>query len=289
MKMGGHIRYIGKDMMAGKLASSIKRMLTRSLTDQSILYGSPLLGLKVGANIGGEFGVEGDLDRNLEEAMILGFTPKTSLSSALTGKVEVLKFSRAEIAGTVALLSTSLTTQGTVGSLREQGLILGDVGMEGGSFDALDGKIVIGASAGLDNGLMPSGVDASLWKIFDQTLKATLATVLPLNPDWKWVHVVWDPKPVSIAQLPTFSSPFLNILKSKLTAAECEQNYDTLSKFVAENSLNIERLASEVDKAYVVSGSKDEALEQRLRALAKAKTNYQMIKGDMQKYCLKLK
>ena len=288
MSLSGHIRYLGKEMLAGKLASKVERLLTRGLTDETLLYGSPLLGLKAGGNVGGEIGVKGDLDRSLDESMILGFTPRVGLNAGLTGKLEVLKFARAEVGGMVELVSSDITTQGSVSALRRLGLIMGDLGVDGGSFNALDGKVVIGASTGLEETDLPLGVDASLWRTVDFALQSAFAALLPHDADWKWVHVVWDPKPIAINKLPLFTAPFLSILDKKISADECEDRYQKLSAFVDSNSANIELLTEKVNEEYESREEEDEELAQRLRVLATVHTNYQTIKANMQRFCLSL-
>lgn len=286
MELKGHLRFLGKERLAGALKTAIEQLLTRSLGGDSIVYGSPFLGLKVGGNIGGQIGLKADLDRNLDDAIVLAFTPKSGLNGGLTTKVESLSFVRTEVAGLVNILDSSLVNQGTFGALRQLGLMIGDVGMDSGTFSALDGSIVIGASVG-PNGLLPDSVDQKLWTKITEKSAEFLKKWGVWLPDLSWSHVVWDPKPVHVKDLPEFSKPFLSFFNKPLDRANCDEKHKELETYVNKVSGNIERLAAKVDASY--QQSKDENLKNRLRVLSNVKTNYQVILARCQEYCNNLR
>lgn len=285
MSLKGYLRFLGNERLAGALKSSINQILTRSLGGDAILYGSPVLGLKVGGNIGGQIGLKADLDRNIDDSTIFAFTPKSGLNGGLTTKIESLSFARVEIAGLVNIIDSSLVNQGTFASLRQLELVVGDIGMDSGTFSALDGSIVIGASAGSE-GVLPNNVDKNLWVTMTEKAANLLKKWGTWIPDLKWTHIVWDPTPIMIKDLPEFSKPFFNYFKKPANRLQCEARYSELKIHVDKISQNINRLSEILDEQYAQTN--DDSLKKRLRVLANVKTNYQVILGHAQEYCISL-
>lgn len=285
LHLKGHLRFLGKDRLAGILKTAIDQVLTRELGGDALIFGSELLGLKVGGNIGGQIGLKADLDRNIDDAAVLAFTPKSGLNAGITTKVESLSFSRVEVAGLVNLIDSSIVNQGTFGALRKISLILGDIGMDSGEFKALDGKIVLGASVGA-HGELPTNVDRNLWTIMTEKSAEILKKWGVWLPSLKWQHHLWDPKPVYVKDLPEFMKPFISFFRKPMTSDQCMEKYEELSKFIRKTSENFDQISHQINDSY--EKSKDDSQLSRLRVIANVKTNYQMILGKVHEYCINL-
>lgn len=285
----GHIRFLGTDKIAGKLPSDFDQTLTRELSQDFIVYGNHLLGVKAGANVGGELGLFTDLARNPDSSFVLGFTPHAALLAGLRGSVEALLFSYVEVKGVVELLDTKLTTEGSVSPLPSIDMVLGDVGQASGTFNALDGKILIGAGLGYDIDGLPKDIDNGLWhKINSATHEIMKDMSEKFLPNVKWVHVVYDPEPIFLRELPVYTKPYYAFLKRPLTQAECDAQYRHVSEYVTGVSKKIEALAITIDEAYQKHAKDSDEVERRLRLLASVKTSHQMIASELQKECFSL-
>lgn len=208
-----HVRFMGQDKYKGELGKSLDQTFTRDLNLETVYYPVPMLGLKVGGNVGGELGLKAELGFRNDRMMSLLFQPKTSISAGLGGGVTALAFATAKIEGLVRLLELKLAASANLGYMAERGFSYGHIGVDGGELTAIDGAIKILARAGLD-GILPAGIDKALWKFVMKTIGIE-------KSEWEWEHTVWDPAPISENDVPAYTSSFAKMGKEPKDLSDC--------------------------------------------------------------------
>lgn len=209
-----HVRFMGQDKYKGQLGKAFDESFTRDLNLETVYYPVPLLGLKVGGNVGGELGLKAELGFRKDNMMSLLFLPKTAITAGLGGGVTALAFATAKIEGLVRLLELKLAATANLGYMRDRGFSYGHIGIDGGELNAIDGAVKILARASMD-GILPGGIDKALWKFI-------LKTAGIEKSEWEWEHTVWDPAPVFETDVPAYTSSFAKMGKEPRDLFDCK-------------------------------------------------------------------
>lgn len=252
--MNGHIRFLGDDKYKGEIKTGFSKSFVRDLSIERVVYGTPLLGVTVGGTIGGEIGLKGSPGLRADGAVSFVFEPNIIVNSSLSGGVKVLTFANAEILGSAMLMDLKVAGSANLGYSPFNQFVYGNAGLDGGTLDALDGKVEILANADLD-GILPSGVDASLWQLIG--LEKT---------DFEFRHTLFDPIPLYTQDIPSRTASFYTYLKTP--GASCNAMAEKTIENLNGRLDRLERETSQLsDQALRVNKSSEIALKSVIRDL----------------------
>ncbi|RYZ57397.1 MAG: hypothetical protein EOP07_09970 [Proteobacteria bacterium] len=211
MKLTGYVRFLGDDKYNGEIKVGIDKTFIRDLEYDKTIYGVPMLGVNVNATLGGELGMRAAPGLRADQAISASFEPSIKLQGAATISLKALKFLSASAEGTVEILDLKLSSGAALGVIPSSNFVYANMGMDGATISALDGKIDLYASAADIGGALslPSGVSNLLW---------SLVGIKPSSLTWK--HTLWDPEPAYVTTLKRFGNSFITFYKAP-TAATC--------------------------------------------------------------------
>lgn len=241
------VRFVGQDLYKGETReAAYENSFMRDFNYEAVVYPMPMIGLKVGGSVGGELGMRVSAGVRRDNAIGLNFVPRTSISGGITGGIVLLSFASAEAKGTAQLADLKIGSSANLGMIPTGYLSYGNVGIDGGDFKALDGKIDILAKAGLGN-VLPAGVGKNVWK--------WIADKVGVKMDYEWSHTLWDPKSLYIAKIPRLGNQFISFSSKPRSKEECitaresakhkvNEHVETLSKF-RDSSEGMTRVSAE--------------------------------------------
>ena len=274
----GIVRYQGQEKLNAPLTKVWSQTFARSLAVDAVLPSPvPGLGVTFGANIGGEFG--GAMEPNIRggNALSLAFIPKISLSAGVTGGVKSTLFAAVDAFGTVTILDTNLTHFASLAYQGSVGIAAGSIGIDDGFMKWLSGRVGIRARVGQDaTGGLPTGVDKALW---------TVASSAGL-PSGTWEHTLWAPSAVNVYALPQFSAFMERYINSPGSRSECLSKAKDFSAIVKDIGATIDADVSKLTAA--AAKTNDPLLQNKLKAQATTKTNYDQILVVAQAECATL-
>lgn len=249
------VRFGGKELYRAETReASDEKTFTRDFNYGTTYYPVPMLGVKVSGTIGGEIGYSAHLGVRRDNALGLNFAPRGIVNAGLTGGVQALQFASAEAIGSTMVADLKIGSSANLGLIPSSHLAYGNIGIEGGEFKALDGKVEILAKAGLGN-IIPEGVGRDLWtKILD---------TVGLAKNYQWRHTVWDPELVLVKKIPRMGTQFAAFYIKPQTSADCktaqtkahqkvDEHVDTLAKF-RDSSDGMLRLSTEAALSSFIS------------------------------------
>ena len=201
-------------------------------------------------------------------ALFLAFIPKINLSAGVTGGVKSALFAAVDAFGSVTILDTNLTHFASLAYHDSVGIAAGSIGIDDGLMKWLSGRVGIRARLGQDaTGGLPTGVDKALWTV------ASSAGV----PTGTWEHTLWAPSAVNVYALPQFSAFMERYINSPGSRSEC------LSKDIGAT------IDADVTKLTAAAATtNDPLLQNKLKAQATTKTNYDQILTVAQAECATL-
>jgi hypothetical protein len=257
MKLTGYVRFLGDDKYNGEIKVGIDKTFIRDLEYDKTIYGVPMLGVNVNATLGGELGMRAAPGLRADQAISASFEPSIKLQGAATISLKALKFLSASAEGTVEILDLKLSSGAALGLIPSSNFVYANMGIDGATISALDGKIDLYASAADIGGALslPSGVNSLLW---------SLVGIKPSSLTWK--HTLWDPEAAYVTTLKRYGNSFVSFykepaasacpamiaavqdnLKGRLSALESEQTDDEyLSVIVSSNILGMNEVIGKV-------------------------------------------
>ena len=235
--MEAYVRFLGADKFRGKVETTVEKTFVRDLNLDTVYYPIPLLGVKVGGNIGGELGLKAIPSVKGPSAMSVTFVPKASVNAGLSGGVEVLKFAEAKVKGSVTLMMLEIAGIADLGVVKEANYAYGHTGVDGGLLESLEGKVEILANATV-KGVLPGGIDGKLWE-------ALLGAVGVENTGWEWKHTVWNPKPLIEKDLPSYGNSFMKFSKIPESLADCKSEVALIGTSLDKHMANIKEQNAE--------------------------------------------
>ncbi|RYZ84509.1 MAG: hypothetical protein EOP04_17850 [Proteobacteria bacterium] len=215
----GHFRFLGKDVYKPQ---SLKAVYEFSET-REVSVGYPIFpGGVVKASIGGELGFKAEAVVRKDDAISLHFQPKMSIQSSAQTKIKALVVAGG-IKGVLTLLETAVNTSASISYLPKQDFAYGDISMDSAEIKALDGKVFLFASIGLDTlfenflgDYLPVG-SKEIWK------KVSGFFGVKLEKEWK--HTIWDPEPVFTRKIPA-RGVFFTSNTEGMSSSECSEVRD---------------------------------------------------------------
>ncbi len=241
------VRFVGQDLYKGETKeAAYENSFMRDFNYEAVVYPVPMIGLKIGGTVGGELGMRVAAGVRRDNAIGLNFVPRTAISGGITGGVVLLSFASAEAQGTAQLADLKVGSSANLGMIPSGHLAYGNIGIDGGDFKALDGKVDLLAKAGLGN-VLPAGVAKNAWK--------WISDKIGVKTDYEWRHTIWDPKPLYVAKIPRLGSQFASFYAKPKNNDECRQaqasgkskvneHVDTLSKY-RDSSEGMTRISAE--------------------------------------------
>ena len=227
LKLEAAVRFLGQDLYRGETKeAAYENSFTRDFSISATYYPVPLLGLKASGNVGGELGMRIAAGIRRDNALGLTFTPRTTVNGGITGGVTILEFASAEAQGTAMLADLKVGSSANIGMIPSANLAYGSVGIDGGEFKALDGKVDLVAKAGLGKNL-PSGVSGKLW--------SWVLGAIGVTSGWEWRHTIWDPEVLYVAEVPRFGGDFAAFYKKPKNKNECNEKKSSALSKVDEN------------------------------------------------------
>jgi hypothetical protein len=202
-QMEAYLRFLGEDKYRGHVSGVYEQAFTRDLNRDAIVYPVPMLGVKLGGNIGGELGLRAQLGVNNAEMITLAIRPRAALHAGVAAGIEVLKFAEARVEGMVKVIDMQIATSASIGYIPASRFTYGNIGVDAATITAADGKVEILAKATVP-GFLPGGVDKKLW--------TKLLSAVGLNTEWEWRHTVWDPQPGFVKDIPGFGTSFYKFM-----------------------------------------------------------------------------
>lgn len=263
----GIVRYRGQEKFNRELTSAWNQTFTRSLSTDAV-FPSPMpgLGVKFGANIGGEFG--GKIDPAVRDGESLGvaFVPRIAFSAGVVGGITSPVFAEAVAFGSVTIVETQMSHFASVTHHPILGIAAGTLGVEDGAMKWLAGSLGIRAKLGADQASLPAGVNGTLWH---------LVTNQSAGPGKSWEHVLWAPEPVAISRLPSYAGFMEQFLNAPKDRGECmarvEQFRPHLETVKQAIDTAITRLEQEKET------SKNNRLQDEILATAMTKNSYEHV------------
>lgn len=274
----GIVRYRGQEKFNRELTSAWNQTFTRSMaTDAVFPTPMPGLGVKFGANVGGEFG--GKIDPAVRDGESLGvaFVPRIAFSAGVSGGVTSPIFSEAVAFGSVIIVETQMSHFASVTHHPILGIAAGTLGVEDGTMKWLTGSVGIRAKLGADQSALPAGVNAALWH---------LVTNQSAGPNQSWEHVLWAPEPIAISRLPSYAGFMEQFLNAPKNRSECMARVDEFRPHLdtVKQAIDaaIARLEQEKEK------SKSNRLQDEIHATAMTKNSYEHVLKVMTAECAAL-
>ncbi len=248
------VRFAGHDIYRNAVfnGAAYDNSFTRDFNYSAVYYPVPLLGLKVDGKVGGELGIHVQGGVRRDNALDVNFVPRIAANGALNTGITLLNFASAEVQGIAKLAEAQFSSSANIGLMPSANMGYGSIGIDGGKFTALDGKIDIVAKAGLGS-VLPKGVSKALWSfVFGNSGSG----------DWEWRHTVYQPKkPLYVADIPRLGADFISFYKKPKDKNECKSKqseaYKELDSRVAtltsykDSVSDMPRIATEAAIAYM--------------------------------------
>lgn len=221
------VRFVGKDLYKGETReAAYENSFMRDFNYEAVIYPIPMIGIKVGGTVGGELGMRVAAGVRRDNALGLSFVPRAAINGGITGGIVLISFASAEAIGTAKLADLVVGSSANLGLIPSGKLAYGNIGIDGGEFKALDGKVDLLAKAGLGN-VLPKGVANNIWK--------WVLGKLGVKLDWEWRHTIWDPKPLYVAKIPRLGTQFAAFYAKPKNNDECKNAQGNASRKVDEH------------------------------------------------------
>lgn len=276
--LSGVVRYAGQEKFRGSVLKTWQQKFMRELS-AGITFPTPIPGLGVtfGANIGGEFGGKIDPAVRGDGAVATSFVPGLALSAAVTGGVKAMNFASAEAVGSVTMVDTSISHYGALAFHESLGIGATTLGVEDGNMNWMKGSVALRATTNLTaSGALPPQVDPKFWSLAGAAFG-----------DGKvWEHKLWEPTPILVSRLPSFSQFMHRFVSEPSSRSECLQRVAKFAPEVAKVKANVEAQVEKLQADY--ERDKKPALLDEIKAAATIKTNYQEILAAAESECAAL-
>lgn len=242
------VRFVGKDLYKGETKeAAYENNFVRDFNYETVIYPVPMIGIRVGGKVGGELGMRVQAGVRRDNAIGLSFVPRAGVNGGISGGVVLLSFASAEAIGTAKLASVRVGSSANLGLIPSGHLAYGNIGIDGGEFKALEGKVELLAKAGLGN-VLPSGVGKKIWN--------WVLGAVGIPKDYEWRHTIYESKnPLFVKKIPRLGTQFAAFYSKPKNNDECKkaqtnannkvkEHIDTLTKF-RDGSKDMVRLSTE--------------------------------------------
>ena len=258
------VRFVGNDLYKGETGeAAYENSFMRDFNYEKVFYPVPMMGVKVAGVVGGELGMRVQAGVRRDNALGLSFVPRATVNAGLTGGMVLSNFASAEAVGTSKLADLKLGTSAHLGLIPSGQLAYGSIGVDGGEFRALDGKIELFAKAGLGN-VLPAGVGRNIWQ--------WVLGKLDIKENWEWRHTVFDPKLIYVAKIPRYGNQFAAFYAKPKDLGACQLAQANASRQVNEHVEVLSKYRDDVEGMARVST--EAALE-----------SFQVIRGQVLALC----
>lgn len=235
-----HVRIMGDDKFKTSVKGEFEQTFVRDIP--FTLPYSPVPGakLEIGGSIGGEIGLKGALGARLDNAAQLVFTPRVALVTKINGGIKLIELLSAGAEGTVKLVELKLHSSANLGLIPKSEFTYGNIGVEAGELDAIDGKLDLVAGAGYD-GILPGGIDkALLTKLVSKLGFGELKEL-------QWRYTLWDPKALIVKDIPGFGKSFMAFYKQPADRNACQEKAASVKTELSGHQVEMQTAAAQLE------------------------------------------
>lgn len=263
--MEAHIRIMGDDKFKASVAGSFEQNFTRDIPFKLPFSPIPGVTLQVTGAVGGEIGLKGAIGARVDNAAQIVFIPRVALMTKVTGGIKLIEILKADAEGIVKLAEVILHSSANLGAIAASQFIYGNVGVEAGQLNAIDGKIDLVAGAGYD-GILPGGLDKELLTKLVEKLGFGKLKEL------QWRYTLWDPEALIVKDIPGFGKSFQAFYKQPADRADCETKVAAIDSQITAHKASMEAILATQE------GLEKKVTESSVKSLDE-------VLGHMEEYC----